>query len=696
MSKAKIIICDRNVPFDNNYLHVFNMKTLQERDNYINSLFNSEEDYKILLNNAKEINTIKTNNINQQIQKQEGWEIFKKNYCVVQSIDGEIEFYFITNITNSGNNNVFILSLTKDVFMSNFDVISKVQNFNLLQGQAQDNAYIGNELSEPIKKLKNVSELRRNNDSGSYFEEQLKDVPFIFLFVNNDIDGNNLLYSKTYKKGDTLIPTRDDAILCTYQIWLAPAFPIKVSKLENPIKISTEAARLNPPDYIDNDDLTTSYKNQPYFGFIISVKKDNQTLTSEFYFPSIGYEVGDKVLIIDNLYFTILTEEKFTFTYESDYYDEIIIRSVWGTDSAPITIDWNSNDLWNYVATSGSQTILDFQAFNYNIMDTKVTDRQPEDVSNIRLVPSSGDVPDHYIVEYLSDDILERCNTFEIDVKEENNNYLKGMNTKEVMIENNIKLDIPDYIRKYGKFTLKMISFPTPNEWETRFYIYDKNGKRIEATHSGITMNNQKELFYAIDALNNYKANNPVMSKFSFFNAFFMSSFFAQNAWFNHNKTKHSTNRNGGLNPLFGGFLVTEIMSNFLAQRLNLRSKPDNISGGGNGYTDLFFNVNAYGLTLFEYEYMSIHNKNANIAFKRYGMEYECNFINSYYAIKRKNFNFFKIDDIYNALFLLECSKEEKDVFNEVFKRGLTIWNDYTKYQNYIEDNPLEVLDERN
>ncbi len=194
----KYLITEKNIKWDNTYTNTMYFLNDIDRDNYINSELFTTPDYLQQLDQQPETYGVTLSPNGGTIEIQWGGsveELFKKNTIILkESIkSSEPKFYFIDDIQQLDNNNMYELTLSLNLFLTYTGILKHNLQMNLLEGHVNDVSILDQVIDAGYKTPYSIKPLRRNFDFNTLFPDRdynTLDNQWIYLFIKQSETSN--------------------------------------------------------------------------------------------------------------------------------------------------------------------------------------------------------------------------------------------------------------------------------------------------------------------------------------------------------------------------------------------------------------------------------------------------------------------------------------------------------------------------
>lgn len=727
----KYIFSKYNIKWNNNTIDQMSFNNIIERDLWVNkNLFDEGENYKDIIENVVSTTNFSSldpleNNIELEVYRNSN----NSNCVIIKDNDNNITFHYIKSSRVQQNNGMGDYELEKILFLSNVNVLESMNNIELLEGHTNIDNLADNQYENGDFSVKEKLIIKPNTEIGLeqvdkpfiFVLKQLSGVekPFIlngieqtykiylapledilspggdfrndfsdFLIRNNNFsfeipNTNNILINKPFK-----LRVANDHLNNQYRTYETPhlkqlnnkGFQLltpdnEINKiiaeegfynksLDDSMRFKTVAIKINPTtgnlivydpskvetlEQIEDIELSGSYGNcNPTFGCI-----PGGTITFSFK---------------DSTNFNTLYD--FFYTIEADkWVDQRLLYCNYFVINKNGSVIWTKDNLIKYYnSNSGTQNSLLFplKIFDINYLDFQLKDLpivQIEDFENIskETIDVEGEMLDIYVLDYVNfNNTIIQNNTYTITLNDIDIEKLKGMERVKIGIENNYFIDIP-----YNAIIENTISFthlinPSPNEAEERIiFNYDNSFKHLNKENNIFI--NTKEGALSINKLQQYKDNNP-LNAFEFF--------------------KPISNPLNFLKPANAISSVAQLGGEVI-NRQRLKLSPNESKGSGNIYGDLIFNDYSLNFLRVTIEYLgSSWLSNFNNILKRGGL-YNDFILYDFKIWKNDTFNYLRFNNFREANETYNLKEEEIVKYEEIFSRGIRIWNDRDNFKNY-------------
>lgn len=404
------------------------------------------------------------------------------------------------------------------------------------------------------------------------------------------------------------------------------------------------------------------------------------------------------------------------------------------------TSNWNAISLMNYINETTDDTIISAKVSNFNPL---IINKQDTNIAFSDIVNITKD-NEIYRLNYVNYD--NNINNYKIYFQElEEESKLRGLLLHKLLIENTLEIDINNLFFKKESRLIDGIEIKfdvlefghyasiTP-EWEERIkFIKDDI---LDISSDANSWKNDKEFTIGQNVWNTYKASDPITSRLglrvvggfgSIFGTSIKGSLFKDfrqpvkgfsseelnfgdwynifkkpkngkpfdkltessqinrqkeylDEWLKPNKTKLNKRLVSKSVALGVGQEIGTILG-----RTNTRNMLETTSGSGDILGDLIFNY-SNNFILVNMEPIGLKYVSLLREIRRNGLEYDYDLlINDINVIKRKNFNYIRVNNIFENINLqqYQLSFEEIEMFIELFNNGLRIWWNPENFLNF-------------
>ncbi len=250
----KYIFTEQNVKWDSAYANAMYFLNDTTRDEFVNNKLMNGKDYKIELDKAAETygnilsptgGTIEIQNPFNNVE-----ELFEKNTIILNEskVNANPKFYFIDDVQQLDNNNMFELTLSVNLFLTYTHILRDNNQMDLIEGHVNDASILDMVLDGGYKTPYNIKPLERDFDfEGTY---PGKDVGmlnnkwvYVFIEQSNSPTGDKPLF-------------KINGQVKNYRVLMAPWEPIIVqdnSELKTVISYVNE--RWDSVNYFHNEKI---------------------------------------------------------------------------------------------------------------------------------------------------------------------------------------------------------------------------------------------------------------------------------------------------------------------------------------------------------------------------------------------------------------------------------------------------------
>lgn len=330
---------------------------------------------------------------------------------------------------------------------------------------------------------------------------------------------------------------------------------------------------------------------------------------------------------------------------------------------------WTSSQLIEYLNSGGATKVLSNKEINYDFRISGLGGGNFGEYDNISTVEIEANGQNFSLqrLDYYYYENTEPNNTYEYTKDFSSDTripLLTGNQLFRLSIENVIDFEIPqEFILPTStgyKFKFIHKVDISPNEQQERIEFINEDNFNLGSTEN-IWDNNRDALIPSND-LALYKSNDPVASKMEIL--------------------KPIANPLTYIRPISGLGQGIGVLVN----RQNMKRKPEQIKGGGDIYSNLYFNKFKNRFIIKNIEYLGVEWLSTVLDIYRNGIQYNsAPIISSYEAIKRPIFNFIQVDNFIEANTKYELSRAEIDAYDEALQIGVRVWNN-DKFKQYESD----------
>lgn len=224
----KYLILENNIKWDRNYENINYFYNETGRDNFLEEL---NTNFWLNLKNGvnhsinRDLGNVSISNFKVSYSSKD--ELLTKNTIAIQQKD-MVYFYWIENVTDAGNSKIFYLNLEMNLFLTYWNVINNLKNFNLVKGNLNVIEYFNYEFDGGNWKIANQQLFPKLNNNHNIW---------LFAYKKYNEDTDEVLENEYKTTKQQLIYNNQTVLLDTqYKIYAAPL----IAKTENDIEFSAD------------------------------------------------------------------------------------------------------------------------------------------------------------------------------------------------------------------------------------------------------------------------------------------------------------------------------------------------------------------------------------------------------------------------------------------------------------------------
>lgn len=635
----KYLITNENINWDKDYKNVKYFYGEEDRDAFVNDTL-VVGDYKLLIKlqpNVASFNDIGNLSGSIEIKWTKSIKDLRNKNTIILKEDDDISFWWIDAVSNTGNNNMFELQITKNIFLSYPTVVPNMEMLNMTTGHVPFTNYydytfeggarraVSEEIVAPDKKPRGVQYAL---DNISIIQADLHDAEEAYqdeVDILEDMEAAGASQEELDAQNEVIA-----------------AALAKVVALEATLALLESSA--------------VNYSNQwiiVYRAFKSAVDDDT------------GTKIKTKTKAVNNATNSYTMALPYI-VYAAPVIDRGYVKTNSGYSSSNIEALFTK---WNHTTKDG--LTYGIKIINYELDADNNTLVSEGGYFRVNSIDQSND-----LIYYGESGEYNKQHSYTVIYNENGLEGLNGFSKKSIIIDGVKEIDNLALMSANGVIKFSHISGITPNDEKEGIVFHTHvTGDDIGNDKLGdYTWTNSTQLATFVNQLNEYKANNPY-------------------AWVDYAKPAL-----GVLNPLnlLGGLrgegmaianAATGIVGVGLG-RMAMAMAPEKIKGDEATYF-LLSNYSSPGSFIArEYEYIGDSRDRAITNVYKFGLNLDSPYVaKNFEAIKRPKFNFIVMDNFLDANRVYDLPAEVIDEFDRAFSSGVRIWQtDFNVYGNWNDN----------